>query len=115
MEIETLRKYCLSLPGVTEDIKWEVHLTFCVCGKMFCLADLEDGFGVGFKAEEESFEELVQRNGVIPAPHLARAKWVKVVEPLALNKNEWKELIRKSYDLISAKLTKKQKTELGLI
>jgi predicted DNA-binding protein (MmcQ/YjbR family) len=115
MDIENLRSFCLSMPGVTEDVKWEVHLAFCVYKKIFCMADLEGGFGVGFKTDEETFEELTQRNGIIPAPHLARAQWVKVMEPLALNKKEWELLLRKSYELISAKLTKKQKMELGLL
>ena len=35
MNIEQLRKYCLSFPGATEDIKWGADLCFCVGAKMY--------------------------------------------------------------------------------
>ena len=35
MNIEQLRKFCLSFPGATEDIKWGNDLCFCVGKKMF--------------------------------------------------------------------------------
>ena len=37
MNIEQLRKFCLSFPGATEDIKWGADLCFCVGAKMFCV------------------------------------------------------------------------------
>lgn len=113
MELETMRQFCLSLPAVTEDVKWDVHLAFCIGGKMFLIADLEEPFGYAFKADEEEFGELIQRNGIVPAPHLARAKWVKMANN-ALGAAELKDQVRKSYELIKAKLTKKLRAELGI-
>ena len=114
MDIDELRSYCSHFPGVTEDIKWEVHLTFCIGGKMFCIADLEEPFGYAFKSDPDDFEELAGRNGIVPAPHLARAQWVKVLQPGALGRKEAEEKIRRSYDLVAAKLTKKLRAELGI-
>jgi predicted DNA-binding protein (MmcQ/YjbR family) len=41
MNIEALRKFCLSLPAVTEDVKWGADLCFSVGGKMFCVTSME--------------------------------------------------------------------------
>ncbi|MBL7727015.1 MAG: MmcQ/YjbR family DNA-binding protein, partial [Dinghuibacter sp.] len=38
MFIDQLRSITAKLPGVTEEVKWENDLCFCVAGKMFCVA-----------------------------------------------------------------------------
>ena len=114
MDIDALRKLCLSLPAVTEDIKWGHDLCFSVGSKMFCVASLEAPFSCSFKVGEEAFEELCNRQGFMPAPYMARAHWVLVNETARLNKKEWEAFIRQSYELVKARLTKKLKTELGI-
>ena len=57
---------------------------------------------------------MSDRPGFAPAPYLARAKWVKIGDLSKVSDAELKALIRRSYDLITAKLTKKVRTELGL-
>lgn len=113
MNIDTLRDICLAYPGTTEELQWEVHLLYKVAGKMFCIGSIEDGDGIAFKVAEEDFDEWSARPGVIPAPHLARAKWVKVQDTQSLNLKEWKECIRQSYELIKAKLPKKVQATLN--
>jgi predicted DNA-binding protein (MmcQ/YjbR family) len=76
MNIELLRTYCLSLPAVTEAIKWDNDLVFSVGGKMFCVAALDAPFKCSFKVSDEEFEELSVLEGFQPAPYMARAKWV---------------------------------------
>ena len=83
---DTLRKYCLSLPAVTEDVKWDNDLCFSVGGKMFCVTSLDPPFKIAFKVKDEEFDELSNMEGFIPAPYMARAKWVLVTEPERLNK-----------------------------
>src|SRR3982750_1696912 len=112
MDIDQLRELCLSLKGVTEDIKWEHDLCFSIGGKMFCVASLDPPFGCSFKVKDEEFEELSTREGFTPAPYRARAKWVKVTEPASMNQKEWSDRIRQSYDLVKSKLTKKLREEL---
>ena len=114
MNIEDLRKLCSSLPAVTEDIKWGNDLVFSIGGKMFCAASLELPFTCSFKVKDEEFEELSNRNGFIPAPYSAKAKWVLVTDPSKLNKSEWKKYIKQSYELVKGKLTKKLRNELGI-
>lgn len=115
MDLERLQAYCLSLPAVTEDIKWEHHLVFSVGAKMFCMTSLDGTLTVSFKASDEEFEELSAREGLMPAPYMARNKWVLVKEPSKLTKKEWERLLKQSYELVKGKLTKKLRTELGLM
>lgn len=114
MDIEFFRKTCLSLPAATEEVKWGNDLVFSVGGKMFCVTAFEEPFGCSFKVRDEEFEELSMREGFIPAPYMARAKWVQVKDTKALNKKEWESYIRQSYELVKAKLTKKVRAELGI-
>ena len=114
MHNEFIQKICLSLPAVTEDVKWDNDLCFSVGGKMFCVVSLDPPFKCSFKVPDEDFEEISNTDGFMPAPYMARAKWVTVTKPSAIAKNEWKDYISGSYELIKAKLTKKLRTELGL-
>lgn len=115
MNIEWLRNFCLSLPKATEDVKWGSDLCFLVGRKMFCVTGTGAEMMASFKCDEEDFNELCERDGIIPAPYLARNKWVQIRNPSALNKKEWEHYIEKSYRLVAMKLPKKMQTELGLI
>lgn len=114
MDIDQLRTFCLSLPAVTEDVKWDNDLVFSIGGKMFCVASLDPPFKCSFKVEDDKFEELITTQGFVPAPYMARAKWVSVTEPGKLKKMDWHSYLEKSYELVKAKLTKKARQELGL-
>jgi predicted DNA-binding protein (MmcQ/YjbR family) len=113
MNIEEFRNFCLSLPGVTEDIKWENNLVFSVGGKMFCLADLDPPFQASFKVREEEFAELTSIEGIIQAPYFARMKWIKVMYESSLNRIQWEHFLRQSYNLVKSKLPKKTRESLG--
>lgn len=114
MDIEQLRLLCKALPAVTEEIKWDNDLCFLVGRKMFCVTSLDPPLRVSFKVPDEDFDELVAREGFIPAPYMARARWVSVLEPHRVKPKAWKDFIGKSYALVSAKLTKKARKELGI-
>lgn len=115
MDIESLRKFCTSFPAVTEDVKWGYDLVFSVGGRMFCVIALEGPFKCSFKVKDDEYEELSIKDGFQPAPYMARAKWVLVTKPGKMNKKEWESRLTQSYELVKAKLTKKMRTELGLI
>lgn len=105
MNIEQLRKICMAFPGATEQIQWEDDLVFKVGGRMFAVAPLEPArVWLTIKADPEEFAELTERPGIIPAPYLARAKWISIESPEALSQTEVTALLRKSYELVSAKL-----------
>ena len=113
MNIDDIRAICKKLPKTTEDVKWGADLCFCIGAKMYCVTGLEGAFGVSFKVPDEDFEEVSRRRGFKPADYVARYKWVTVTEKTALTKKELERFIRTSYELVSAKLPKKLRRELG--
>jgi predicted DNA-binding protein (MmcQ/YjbR family) len=68
---------------------------------------------LSLKADPEEFAELVEHPGVIPAPYMARAKWIAIENDRALPRDEVFRLISKSYEMVFSKLTKKLQAELA--
>lgn len=113
MDVEWLQKKCLSWPAAGEEVKWENALCFMVAKKIFCLYGLDDGH-ISFKVPDDQFEELSGTDGFIPAPYLARAKWVTLVQVEKVSRKELEAYLKQSYELIKAKLPKKVKAAYGL-
>jgi len=114
MNLEWVRQYCMALPHTTETVQWGGDLVFKIGGKMYAVAALEPGdHWLSFKCSPEDFAELVECEGVIPAPYLARAQWVALQTEDAVKAAELKRLLRQAYDLVFAKLTRKAQRELA--
>ena len=110
MTIETLRQICRSLPAVTEDVKWSSDLCFCVQKKMFVVVNLDPPHHVAFKCTPETFGELVERPGIMPAPYMARNMWVQEQSlGETLDRRELEALVKTSYELVVAKLPKSKR------
>ena len=107
-----LKAYCRSLAGTTEDVKWVDDLVFSVGGKIYAAFDLDDEDEFGFKCDDDDFDRLLEIDGIIPAPYAARFGWVKVQRRGVLKLGEAKGLIRKSYDLVFERLTKRVQREI---
>ncbi len=109
MNAHEVREVCLSLKGAGEEILWQNDLVFKVAGKMFACTGLEPESGYSFKCSAENFHELTELPGVDPAPYLARAQWVKI-DPsrCTLDPEHIAGLIRESYALVVAKMSRKQ-------
>ena len=104
----------MALPHTTETVQWGGALVFKIGGKMYAVAALEPAdTWLSFKCSPENFAELVEREGVIPAPYLARAQWVALQTEDAVKPAELKQLLRQGYDTVFARLTKKAQRELG--
>jgi predicted DNA-binding protein (MmcQ/YjbR family) len=113
MNIESLRALALSYPGVTEDIKWETHLCFCVGGKIFIITSPDEvPVRASIKVSEEDFDLLTSRIGIIQAPYLGKRQWVSIENIESFSPQEWEMYLKRSYDLIFAKLTKKLQQEI---
>src|SRR5438105_10008578 len=78
MNIEQVRAYCLSFPHATENLQWGNDLVFKIAGKMFAVLVLEGAskYCLSFKCTEEKFAELIEQDGIDPAPYSARYHWV---------------------------------------
>jgi predicted DNA-binding protein (MmcQ/YjbR family) len=114
MDIESIRSFCLSLPHADEKVQWVNDLLFRIGGKMFAVAALEPSHGVAlsFKCTPEKFAELVELEGIIPAPYMARHHWVGLERFDALPDRELKPLLRNAYQMTLEKLPKKVRAGL---
>jgi predicted DNA-binding protein (MmcQ/YjbR family) len=115
MDIESVRAYCLSFPHATENVQWGNDLVFKIAGKMFAVVALEGPvkYVMSCKCADHEFDELIEREGIDPAPYMARNKWVALEKFSAMRDKELKGLLRNSYDLVFAKLPKKTQKELS--
>ena len=115
MTPEVFHQTALALPGASFDIKWGEDRIYSVGGKMFAVMgrSVPQG-GVSFKVSDIAFDILVEQGVAIPAPYLARAKWVQLVGPDALPARELKSYLAQAHALVAARLTKKLRGELGL-
>jgi predicted DNA-binding protein (MmcQ/YjbR family) len=121
MDAEQVREYLLQLPYVAETMQWGANLVFwvgdkAIGGKMFALLNLDDDQqGVlSFAAGPERYAELLEAEGVYPAPYLARAHWVAIRHWGVLRSSELEELLKSGHGLVYAKLPKKTRDVLAM-
>ncbi|MEM7281967.1 MAG: MmcQ/YjbR family DNA-binding protein [Pseudomonadota bacterium] len=111
--LKRLHNYCLTFPGATENIQWGDDRVYKVAGKMFCCSGIENDAKFSFKVDDDRFLELTDREGILPAPYLARAKWIQVdPKTTVLKWRDIKPLLEQSYELVVAKLPKKTQAAL---
>ncbi|MFI1773132.1 MmcQ/YjbR family DNA-binding protein [Thalassobellus citreus] len=119
MNIEQLRKYCLSKKGTTEAFPFDQDaLVFKVLGKMFALTSLkkwEQGeASINLKADPEYSEELrANYNSIRPGFHMNKKHW----NTLYLHEGELqpqliKALIDHSYNMVVKGMSKKLRDQL---
>lgn len=102
-------------PGVTLVDQWESRVAK-VGDKVFALIALNEGEGrITVKCSEESFEILTALDGIDQAPYFAKRKWVSIADGSPLKPEEIEHYVKRSYDLVAAGLTKKTRTELGIV
>jgi predicted DNA-binding protein (MmcQ/YjbR family) len=104
MDIETFRKYCLSLPGVEETLPFGPDtLVYKVMGKVFALTGLDDEvFQVNLKCDPERAIELREEHPgiIIPGWHMNKKHWNTVFFEEGLRQELLRELIHHSYQLV---------------
>jgi predicted DNA-binding protein (MmcQ/YjbR family) len=124
MDAERTRAFLLGLPNVvetgSETRRWGDKLVFRVGaqadgGKMFAQVDFaEDGRGVlSFAAGSERFRELLEIEGVVPAPYRAHIFWVALEHWNVFRRAELEELLQRAHALTYAKLPKRTRDLLA--
>jgi predicted DNA-binding protein (MmcQ/YjbR family) len=121
MDNERIRAICMALPHVTETVNWGHHLVYWVGdrdigGKMFAMTDL-DGTGTGvlwFHVGHERFHDLLETEGIIASPYLAKAGWVTVERWGVLRLREYEDELRRAHALIYERLPKRTKIVLAM-
>jgi len=118
---ERIREICLALPHVRETLNWGHHLVYWagdrdIGGKMFAMTDV-DGTGTGvlwFHSGAERFYELLEIDGVVASPYLAKAHWVTVERWDVLRPRQIEDELRRAYELILAKLPARTQAILAM-
>jgi len=115
MNVDFIRRFCLSFPQAKENLQWGDDLCFKVGGKIFAVLALSAvPQKLSFKCTPETFTELVEQEGIIPAPYVGRYKWVLLQRLDVLADEELEALINQSYEMVAAKVAKpKRKKKPG--
>jgi predicted DNA-binding protein (MmcQ/YjbR family) len=122
MDIERLRTYLLALPHVVETEQFG-GLVFwlgdkAIGGKMFAWAKLEqDGTRnrvISYLAGPERYSELLETEGVFPAPYVARIFWVAVEHWNVFRASEWERELSAAHTLTLAKLPPRTRDALAM-
>lgn len=114
MRLDRLKAFALALPQTTVVKQWGECLVFKVAGKMFLIIALDGEIieGVIFKCTPEEFDELTELDGITQAPYCAKRLWVRVGDLAVLPESQLQARIRRSHDLVVAKLPKKVQATL---
>jgi predicted DNA-binding protein (MmcQ/YjbR family) len=121
MDAERVREYLLQLPQVVETMQWGANLVFwvgdkAIGGKMFAVLNLDDDQKavLSFVTGPERYAELLETEGVFPAPYLARAHWVAIRDWGVFRRSELEELLQYGRGLIYERLPKRTKDVLAM-
>lgn len=117
MNIEELRNYCLTKPGVTEGFPFgEDTLVFKVGGKMFLLTGLSTANSFNVKCDPERAIELRELYPEVkPGYHMNKQLWNTVYMDGTLPDKLLLEMIDHSYSLVFAGLPKKAQAEINIL
>jgi predicted DNA-binding protein (MmcQ/YjbR family) len=121
MDAETARAFLLKLPHVAETHQWGDNLVFwvgdkAIGGKMFCLVNLDGGAHgvISYSAGPERYAELLEREGLVPAPYMARIHWVAAERWSAWRNAEWEHELRAAHAITLAKLPQRVRDLLAM-
>jgi len=105
MNLEEVRDYCISKPGVSESLPFNDTALVFKAGRIFAILDLsEDQRGISLKCDPDRALELREKYPEIDgAYHLNKQHWNSVRLNGSLKASLIKELIDHSYDLITKK------------
>ncbi|MCA1243247.1 MmcQ/YjbR family DNA-binding protein [Stappia stellulata] len=109
--------HCSALPGTTHVVQWGDASVWKVGGKIFAICSnwgTASADAIAFKCSDLAYQMLCERDGVGPAPYLARAKWVQVRSNDALSDDDIRAYVIEAHKLVAAKLTRRQRADLGL-
>lgn len=118
MNVEEVREHCIAKKGVTESFPFdETSLVVKVLDKMFGIISLNGTHSMNLKCDPDRAVELREAysDAIIPGFHMNKKHWNTIQLDQNLSRDLLLELIDHSYDLVVAKLTKKQKDILNNI
>jgi predicted DNA-binding protein (MmcQ/YjbR family) len=128
MDAERIRAFLLTLPHVVDTMQWGANLVFwvgdkAIGGKMFALVNLDDEGGpagtkpspvISYAAGTERYAELLEIEGIIPAPYMARINWVAVERWSVFRTLEWERELAAAHTLTFNKLPPRTRAVLAM-
>ncbi len=108
-----LERAALALAGAAVNVQWGDDRVYKIGGKMFAATD-GAASNLSLKVTDIAFEALARTGRARPAPYMARASWVMFDDLAALDEAEVADWLRTAHELVAAKLTRRQRAELGL-
>ena len=119
MDLERVRAFLTSLPHVAEAEQFGGLIyrvgDKAIGGKMMALLNFEgEAHRISYPAGPERFHELLERDGLVPAPYMARLCWVAAERWDVFRNAEWEEELRAAHALTLAKMTPKTRKLLEL-
>ena len=122
MDADQMRKFLLTLPHIVETMQWGNNLVYwvgdkAIGGKMFALVNLDDSLSHGvisYSAGPERYPELLEREGLYPAPYMARIHWVAAERWDVFRNAEWQDELRAAHTITYAKHPNKVKANITL-
>jgi predicted DNA-binding protein (MmcQ/YjbR family) len=127
MDAERIRAYLLALPHAVETMQWGANLVFWVGdktigGKMFALVNLDSDEGqrnrarpvISYAAGPQRYSDLLEIEGVIPAPYMARIYWVALERWNVFRTTEWETELGAAHTLTFNKLPPRTRAVLAL-
>ena len=115
MTIENLEKILLAKNGSVKEFPFDkVTAVYKVMNKMFALVSLKDGIiNINLKClPEDAFGYRDIYECVIPGYHMNKKHWNTVLLNGEMKDEVLVQMINESYDLVTSKLTKKDKAQL---
>lgn len=121
MNIEEFREYCLSFKGANDKMTFKKAtsdydkniLTFSVMDKWFCFVNIEKFDFCDLKCDPMESKQLQgEYEGITPGYHMNKDHWISVYFNKDVAKSKIESLVKDSYNLVVAGLTKKQQKEL---
>lgn len=105
MDVDAIRRCCLSFPATSEKLQWGEVLCFKVGEKMFATLnlDLHSPTRLAFKCSPEQFSELLEHEGARRAPYVGRYHWIALESLDALPDHEIERLVECSYRIVLSK------------
>ncbi len=115
MDADQIRTFLFTLPHVVETMQWGDNLVYwvgdkAIGGKMFTLVNLDDSLSHGvisYAAGREHYAELLEVDGLFPAPYMARIFWIAAERWNVFRNSEWQDELRAAHAITLAKLPPK--------
>lgn len=121
MNIEEFRAYCLCFKGVHDKMPFEKAtseydrnlLVFYVADKWFCFVNIDVFDFCNIKCRSEQIVDLQERyEGITPGYHMNKKHWISVHFEKDVPDKLIKELVKQSYDIVVATLSRKEREAL---